>query len=194
MVKDLHTLILLLFLAVIQSVTAQEKYEREYGIAPSEVPDAAIHFVAQITSSRKVNWYKEESLSTFSYEAKTKIKGQRFSIEFDTSGILEDVEIIVKARDIEENTLHKIKKHLEQETDQYKIEKIQQQYSGDTTLLINYFNNAKAEPKGILCQYEIIVKTKINTQFFKYEYTFSSEGIFEKKRKIILRNTDNLEY
>ncbi|MEL6254700.1 MAG: hypothetical protein AAFR87_22000, partial [Bacteroidota bacterium] len=72
---------------------AQIKYEREYKLKPTEIPMPAKIFVDSCKFSTQITWYKEESQDGKSIEAKLKHKGKKYSIEFDTVGLLQDMEI-----------------------------------------------------------------------------------------------------
>ena len=91
----------ILFFIVISSVSAQLKYEKESRLAVEEVPEQARNFINTITTSNKVKWYLEEGLDRSSIEAKFEYKDHKYSVEFDSIGILEDVEVQVKWSEIE---------------------------------------------------------------------------------------------
>ncbi|MEL7341524.1 MAG: hypothetical protein AAGM67_13685, partial [Bacteroidota bacterium] len=72
---------------------AQEKLEKERRIQDDEVPAAARSFIDSCMFGGTIKWYSEEELDGMSVEAKLKEVGYRYSIEFDTLGQIEDVEI-----------------------------------------------------------------------------------------------------
>ncbi|MDT0555141.1 hypothetical protein [Patiriisocius hiemis] len=183
-------LIMILF---IQSSFSQEKFEREYRLKLEEVPQSAREFVEQFNFNKKVKWYKEESDKGNSIEAKTKFKGDRYSIEFETNGVLQDLEITTHIDNLTSRAKSAVLKKFLEDFDKFRIVKIQHQYIGETSVLLEFFNN-KSKRKEVTENYEIVVRGKKDKVYRKYEYLFSASGKFLSKKRIILRNTDNLEY
>lgn len=117
-------------LFITQTSFSQEKYEREVRIKEKEVPKSAIDFMKEINFSRKIRWYKEFAADKTSIEGKTKHKRKYYSIEFDTFGNIEDVEIQIKLKEIPSKTYKTIIRFFDEEYNNYLIEKNQLQYSG----------------------------------------------------------------
>jgi hypothetical protein len=186
-------LFLLLFVSFSIPGFAQTKYEKEVRIDKGEVPGKALEFVDQMNFTKKVRWYKEIGFSTNSFEAKTKHKGKRYSIEFSENGTFEDVEIEIKENEIPANTLRIIKTQLQKEYEQFSIQKIQVQFSGDPNLVLQYLRN-KEPSIEILIHYEIVISARMEGSFKVFEHLYSESGDFVKKAKVKLKRTDNLEY
>ena len=74
----------------------QIKYEKEYDIEQKEVPRIALEFITKSGFEKHVRWYREESQDGTTIEAKSKKNRHKYSIEFDTSGKLLDIEKTVK--------------------------------------------------------------------------------------------------
>lgn len=186
-------LCLLFGLLLIQFSFSQEKYEREIRKSENDIPKKAVDFINTLNFNSKIKWYKEFGLNSASFEAKTKLNGRKYSIEFDSIGNLEDAEIIIKEAQIQDLIFRKIKSRLKTDKNKFKIGKIQIQYSGNNKSvkqkILNNENNAK-----LITRYEIIVTAKVNKKFQKFEYLFSDSGEFIQSKIIILKNTDNLEY
>ncbi|MCF0051806.1 hypothetical protein LXM25_17195 [Dyadobacter sp. LJ53] len=172
---------------------AQKKYEREYSIKPDAVPQKAMEFVTSVFKKPKIHWYREESLTGKTIEAKLKSSGKRFSIEFDEAGNIQDVEILsgiskmnAKGRTNLEDTLSKV-------FSRYKIDKTQIHWSGSAQALKESLNQDRAV-NDVLIRYELIVKgyrDKIETYF---EVLAESDGTIVRISEIVQRNTDNLMY
>ena len=172
---------------------SQQKYERETRIEEREVPEKALEFIQSLSLFSKVKWYKETGLNSSSFEAKAKHKGKKYSIEFGTTGMLEDIEILTKQREIPTPTLKKIQQQLQKSLLKYRIEKIQIQYSGDpVSLKKKIISNENSQ--GLTTRYELIVSAKKNGKYQQFEYLFSNDGNFLQQSNIVLKNTDNLEY
>ncbi|MEZ4934623.1 MAG: hypothetical protein R2788_21160 [Saprospiraceae bacterium] len=77
-------------------IHAQVKYEKESRLKEKDVPSIALDFIDSLAVKKKVRWYLEEGFNRTSVEAKFKMDNRKYSIEFDTIGNLEDIEIQVK--------------------------------------------------------------------------------------------------
>lgn len=189
----LSMLFLLLIQLLSSNVLSAQKYEREYRIKSGEVPSEARQFVEDLDFDRNIRWYMEEGLDQRSVEAKTKYQGYRYSIEFDTTGQLQDIEVEVEWKALPTEKLQAICSQLSEDFDKFKIVKIQVQYSGNQEVLqqltTDSFDTDSAEVK-----YELIVKGAEPGEVNWYEYLFSDAGTLEHRTVIVFRNTDNLEY
>lgn len=190
MVK-IRSLFLFLLIACCIHARAQEKFEREYRLKKENIPSKAVEFVKKFNFDRAVKWFGEESLQGKSIEAKVKFNKTKYSIEFDTLGNLQDVEIEIPFQKIQKNSAQKIQEFFAKDFQKFKIIKIQKQFSGTPAEVLNDLKN---NGNSSSIKYEIVVKGKDQSGRNLYEYTFSSAGDFEKKEKIIFRNSDHLEY
>jgi hypothetical protein len=184
------SIILLLFPLVLK---AQHKYEREYRIKSEIIPQSAQEFIDSIDSDSKIKWYKEISLNDITIEAKFKHDKKKFSIEFDTLGILQDVEFVIKKRAINSAVYHKIEQKLDSLYQKWKFQKIQTHFEGKNKDMITSIN--KNQPTdSIKILYEIVLKGKAlgNTQL--YEITFDVQGEIQDVLQIIQDKADHLEY
>lgn len=192
MVKKIFIGLLSYFLLTC-SLFAQQKYEREYRVKPEEVPGAARDFLNSCSFSAKVKWYGEESLEGHSVEAKLKEENVKYSIEFDTLGNLQDVEIDIAWQEIEQRTQENILANLNQEFEKHRLIKIQLQWTGSEEALLELIRTGKTD-KAFNRKYEIVLKGKKDKKSAWYEFLFSEDGSIERKAIIIFRNTDNLDY
>ena len=125
--KSLFALILLFF---VTTGWSQDKYEREFRIRKSQFPESAHAFLKEeLQNAKRVRYYKELDSSKVSFEVKFKKERLFYSIEFDGSGMLEDVEIQVKEADIPNASFAAIGAYLDGYFTKYRIRKIQQQYT-----------------------------------------------------------------
>lgn len=171
----------------------QTKFEREYRIKSRDVPVKAIAFTAALKFTKKIKWYKEEGLHQTSIEAKTKHNSKKYSVEFNTAGEIEDIEIEIPWEDIPVQTQTRISQYLATAHRKYNIRKIQLQFTGDETTLINTITNKTVEEKATI-HYEIVLKARTGKKHQLLEYLFTREGAMVKKAVILLKNTDHLEY
>lgn len=172
---------------------AQEKFESEERVKPEEVPSSALEFVGEANVG-KLKWYRETSGSGTTYEAKFKWNGRRHSVEFDSSGTIEDIELIWKKGEMEEAVLQAIDSTLDSLFIRYKFRKIQKQYPGSAEELMRlYRENGLAV--GTIYRYEIVLRARpLGERPKMYEFTFDGLGRFLKKELIVFRNADHLEY
>lgn len=171
---------------------AQDKLEKEIRIDISQVPAQAQAFLNQFQFQKKVKWYKEISLEGITVEAKTKHQGQRYSIEFNDKGVLEDIEIKLNFNQLPQMTKKNITDYLNTTFEAYKIKKIQIQYTGDPQQVFRAVTTAIQNT--IVVKYEVVVKGKTSEATHLFEVLFSEAGIMEKKRKIVVKSTNHLEF
>ena len=182
-----------LFLTLSCCAHAQQKFEKEYRLESEEVPLLARQFVDSLDFDRRVKWYMEISQNGKSVEAKSKRDGKRYSIEFDTTGTLQDVEIEIRFGTIPEKVQETITQNLDAELDRFRITKVQEQLTGTRKNLMTYLKEG-LDKTGLTTRYEAIVRGTKDGERNEFEYTFSLSGKIEKRAKVVFRNTDNLVY
>lgn len=189
----LFYLILLIGLPFSNNLFAQDKFEKESRIEQIDVPSKALFFMDSLNYKAKIKWYKEEGLTRKSIEAKFKYNKTKYSIEFDTLGNIEDIEIEVNWQDLESDISDLITKQLKQDYSKHKIVKIQKHFAGNENelfaLLLNGINSE--QPK---IRYEIIVRCNQQKEVNLFEYLFDEKGICVTKSKIVFKNSSHLEY
>ncbi len=182
--------ILLLFSIVSK---AQLKYEREYRIKSEMIPQSAKEFVDSIGPDSKIKWYKEISLTDVSIEAKFKYNKKRFSVEFDTLGIIQDIEFVIEEREIEPIVYNKMERKLDSLYQKWKFQKIQEHYGGSYSDIITSIHKNESR-KLVNIYYEIVLKGKKLGNTEQYEITFNEQGEIQNTRQIIQDKADHLEY
>ena len=179
--------------------TAQKayKYEKESRIKKEAFPQNALEFLQQHLPEKvkKVKYYKEQDSLKESYETKLKFKKQKYSIEFDKDGTLEDVEITIKPKEIPSETFEKIKNHFQNTYDAFRIKKIQRQYKNTPTIEAKkVLKNAFSKDVNSAFFYEIIAEVKTKKKRFFIEITFTKDGDFQLVRTIIQSSYDHILY
>lgn len=173
---------------------AQEKYEKESRIHSEDVPQPAIMFMdSSVFSHEKIKWFKEEGLEKTSFEAKFRSKKVRYSIEFDSLGIVEDIEMEVDFEVLSAVLQDRISSHLGESCTAFTIEKIQLQYSGENLVLFSSDPN-KASENEFVIRYEVVVKCRNDRNVELMEYLFNDQGQPILVSKIVLKNSSHLEY
>ncbi|MEO0553990.1 MAG: hypothetical protein AAF149_12355 [Bacteroidota bacterium] len=187
-------LVFLLLCLIFSSGIAQEKDEREQRIKETEVPASIIEVLEPFTKDLKVKYIFERDGEHSSYEAKFRSKSRFFSVEFDTLGTLEDVEIDVKYKSLDKELKNQIEDYLHKSSTAYKILRCQRQYahvSGEASQTLKHaINNESHAP----INYELEVDMTVEKVLHSYELLFDTKGAFISKRLIINRATDNLLY
>lgn len=184
---------LILSFAIPCDVAGQFKYEREYNLQKGEVPVLATTFINTCCRGSNVKWYGEESLKGKSIEAKLNYKDALFSIEFDTTGYIQDVEKKIGFDNIPKNAQSTIVNKLDSVFRKHKIDKIQVQWVGSNEALYELIEkNYSTLPHTI--NYEIVVNGKKEKSKKMYEVLFSMDGSILSVSEIVQRNTDNLDY
>lgn len=188
-----YTIGSILFIILGLNLLAQDKIEGELGIKREEVPEQALEwFDKAFPETRKVSWYFEESSGKGSYEAKFKWGGNTYSVEFDTRGIMEDIEIDISWKKIPAETRKNLKVFFESNYTRHKIIKVQRQHSAPPEILLDFILNGNLDEVTI--KYEIEYQGKTETENELWEGLFNAEGDAERVRKIILAPTNNLEF
>lgn len=187
------SIVFVMIMGMCHSLLAQEKYERERRISAEEVPPAAISFLDSCEFASRIKWHEEESLEGRTVEAYVKQAGLKYSIEFDTLGQIEDIEINRRESQLPEATMLAIHQHLDQHFDRYRIKKIQVQWTGNRTALISLVTTGGTNIPHIT-RYELIVKGRDETGVHEYEFLFSDQGEFLQRSVLIFRTTDHLDY
>ena len=186
-------LILLILFSISTILFAQDKFEKESRIQPKDVPPRALLFIDSLNLKTKIKWYKEEGLDKESIEAKFKLNKVKHSVEFDTYGKIEDVEIIVNWEDLESDLKDSIFFQLNIDCLSHKIVKAQRQFLGSENELLFLIKNRDVfEPLKI--RYEMIIRCKYEKKVDLFEYLFNYDGKLISRSRIIFKNSSHLEY
>lgn len=174
-------------------VLGQTKFEKEHRIKPEEVPSKALQFLHSSNTNFSEKWYYEKNLVGNSVEAKFKYNKAHYSVEFDTLGNIQDIEVETEFHELPEKLQSEITASLQNSYSKFKITRLQIQYSRPIESF-QYFLDNKDLLNKFPVNYELIVKGKSNNQLELYEITFNPNGEMVKTEQIIFRNTDNLEF
>ncbi|WP_188441204.1 hypothetical protein [Planktosalinus lacus] len=186
-------LTILIIGSISTSLYCQQKYERESRLKPADVPPAALEFIESAEITSKVKWYIEYGLETKSIEAKFKLNNKRHSVEFDTLGTLDDIEIEILSKELNTNLKKSIDIALSGNCSNHKISKVQKQYTGNQNVLLSLLKNQDFAG-NFTTKYEIITSCENESKTEQYEYLFNDEGKLLQQFKIIFSNSSNLEY
>ncbi len=174
-------------------VTAQTKFEQESRVKISEVPKQALNFLKPLPNTANIKWYYEEGLKQNSFEAKFKLSGHKFSVEFGTNGKIQDIEVLIKEENIPLDVLHQIHTAFDEAFERVRIRKIQRQYTGENTALQSLLNGLNNNRQCTI-KYEIVVKAKKDNKVNLFEILFDDQGNVLTIAEILIENANNLEY
>lgn len=183
-----------LTLASLNAIKAQFKYEKESVVPESEVPESAREMISGINSYERLVWYKEQSIDKYSFEAKLKLDGSKYSIEFDSTGILEDIELLLKWKELPAKTKSGISEYLNSTFNSWRVKRLQLQISGALGDCMKYLNGDDIGDGQLSYRYEIIARIKSNRNHMVKEFLFDESGEFIESRTLILDAIDNLEF
>jgi hypothetical protein len=185
--------LIILFISTFTSAFTQLKYEKESRLKKADIPPLAFELIESLAIPGKTKWYLEQSLNGNSVEAKFRFNQKYYSIEFDTEGNLQDVEITIQINEISDKVKETIFKKLESEFNKYSIQKIQAHYPGKSAEVLSIIKKP-LNLNGKTVKYELIVNGKTGNTTKQYEIVFDTNGILTEKKEIIQKNADNLEF
>lgn len=188
--KTALRIILILFTV---SINAQDKSEKEQRVHIKQVPGLAVEwFNDAYEKKRKTRWYFEETSGQQSYEAKLKWKGHMHSVEFDTSGVIQDIEIGVEWHELPVLVQENITLHLDSAFQKYRVQKIQEQWTGTPDDLEDLID--EGERDDLTIRYELEYYGKNESADELWEGLFDTDGFLLQERVVKLRPTDNLNF
>ena len=170
-----------------------QKIEKETKVPSNKIPNLAKIFIENAVDSKKVKWYFEKNEHGNSYEAKFKLKRSKTSIEFDLQGNLQDVEIEISNSKIPRRVQKKMSKYFKAYFSKFKIQKIQKQFRGIKTVLLDQIRNLSILKKDPTF-YEIVVFGKSKSELKTIEFLFDISGNLISSKTVIQSNTDHIAY
>jgi hypothetical protein len=186
------SLIVFLFISV-SPLFAQEKFEKESRIRKKDIPTKALQFVEALPLAKKVKWYREEGLTNTSIEAKFRYEKKRYSVEFDTTGNVQDVELNISKAGLPSGVLKTFCVYLKANCSKHNINKVQIQYTGEASDLLSVIKGDDGNLKFNI-YYEVVVVCTYEKKTDLFEYLINEEGEVLSSSKIIFKNSTHLEY
>lgn len=188
--------VVLLFLCYGMCSFSQSKSEREERISAEDFPEIALSYFNII--SQDVNYlkfYKETDGNKKSFEVKFKFKRAHYSVEFDTLGHLEDIEVVIKKRHIPEEIKKVIWKYFKNNFKKSTLVKVQKQYVNTTKKGDKQFiQHILQRPYNKHTHFEIIAEIKNRETHELREFTFDRYGKYQKSRKVTTSSYEHALY
>ena len=175
---------------------SQSKNEREERITKTEFPEIAQpYFNSFLDKVKYLKFYRETDGSKQSFEAKFKINKLYYSVEFDTLGKLEDIEIVIKNKHIPEDIFSKISDYFDGNFRKTRVIKIQKQYVNNTLSSDkNFIQHIVTHPDDTHTHFEIIAETKKEKLHELKEFTFNKNGKFISSREVTSSSYEHALY
>jgi hypothetical protein len=186
-------LLILIFLFNVTATYSQDKLEREYRIKHSQVPATALEYAEHSFPGMRIKWYGEDNLKGKAIEAKGKLHGEMYSIKFDTSGVLMDIEMVINFSTIPESVRMLLEKNLEDRFSKFRVQRTQIQWVGSKTDLAALVNGEKVSG-SYSTNYEITLQGTKDRRTDYYEVLSNDRGELIRESKIVQRNNHHLIY
>ena len=184
----MRPLFIILLLCGSLCCSAQNSFNdgKEERIKKVDFPKNAIELLKNTLPKEveEIQYYKEQDPVKSSYEAKLKYKGKKYRIEFSEKGILEDVKVTIKAKNIKPRTLEMIKKHMYNTYTSFRFKKIRRQYQNNNSQPKKVIRNGFLGDTKSGFSYEIIAEVKKKKKRYFIEITFTKDGNFKSVRTI----------
>jgi hypothetical protein len=189
-------IILLLLVLLSTPLFGQSKNEKEERIDRNMFPKVALELLKHLPAkTKRLKYYRETDGEKLSYEAKLKLHKKRYSIEFNNEGILEDIEITISEKEINQSARIQIKTFMNSNYSRFKFLKIQKQYTNnfliDSRALLN---NAISHSHSDKVNYEIVAEVQAESKRILMEFTFGPEGEILSKRLIVPSSYEHMLY
>lgn len=160
---------------------SQTKNEKEDRIELKSIPEKAIEVLKTLPEDcKRLKFYKETDGDKQSFEAKFKYKKERYSLEFDTVGIIEDIEVTIKSKNKIENVIaSEIRTYFKTTYKRSKLVKIQKQYVYNPIQdPIDFLSEVLTKQSTAEVNYEIIAEVKSAAVRDIREFIFDYKGGF----------------
>ena len=172
---------------------SQVKVECEFRIAPDAAPALAAQWINSTFTGAKrgFKWFYEISGEEKSYEAKFRWQGNRYSVKFDTAGVLQDVEFEIKLLEIPNAVRKNIKRNLSNTFISHNVLRVQRQLIGSPDAIYSFIAE---DSKGITINYEMEIRARKDTRNELWEVLFNSEGEILEIQLTTLHPPTNLDF
>jgi hypothetical protein len=176
-----------------QIIVGQSKNEKEEKVELKTFPKKAIEVLQTLPEDcKRLKFYKETDGAKQSFEAKFKYKKLRYSVEFSAEGIIEDIEVTLKPKNIENAVTSEIRTYFKVTYKRSKLIKIQKQYIYNALLnAIDFLSKVLSKRSSAQVNYEIIAEVKSNSGRDIREFTFDKNGRFLNFKTL---NPDSYEH
>lgn len=200
--------LMFIFLTVFQVLGQQNqeiavKKEIEKGISADAFPESGLLFIDAFKNKKRLRFYEQNTSGELAFESKFVYEDRKFSIEFDTLGLLTNIEVEMEWEEIEEATRQRIEKEFNHHFEHFKLIKIQKKWvhekeeddfdEDDIAEFLAEFSLYKNDLDDMEVAYEIEISGKRpGNRLGLFEVIFDGKGNFSMMRKIELPGMDNV--
>ena len=180
-------------------VFAQDaKDEVEKSISRDEMPAPALSVLDEFWSDeKKIDFFHQSDGETISYEAKLDWEGHQYSIEFDSEGMLIDVEQLIEFEELPTPLQNSITEEVDKQYNRFRFTRVQRQFSiseeeddDDNDEVLE--DVLEEDYEDLVIRYEIEVEAQNRKELGSFELLFDENGNFIQKRRIVRRSLDNI--
>ena len=173
------------------------KNEVEDSIKREEMPKNALETLDEFWQGlNDIRYYFQTDGDSQSYEAKLEWQGNSYSIEFDDSGKVLDVEQLIEWDQVSSSASEGIGEYLQKEFRRVNITRLQRQYiaddeddSDDEDFIDDIL---EGDEEDFEIRYELEVEGRSGRQIGAFELLFDHSGDLIQRRKIERRSVDNI--
>ncbi|MDX1592522.1 MAG: hypothetical protein R3283_11185 [Balneolaceae bacterium] len=172
------------------------KEEIEESIKQEEMPEGAISAISEFWENLSTGaYYRETGGEMVTYEAKLDWQGYQYSIEFNESGRLLDIEQLVGFEELPKSIRDSVLTYLESEYTKHEITRVQRQFLAnekdeDNEDVIE--DVLERDFEDLLILYELEVDAQNKKVLGSFELLFDDDGELVQKRRIVRRSLDNI--
>ncbi|MDR9416821.1 MAG: hypothetical protein RI564_11085 [Gracilimonas sp.] len=172
-----------------------DKNEVEKSIDRTEMPAPALSLLNQFwNEDKKVDFYRQSDGVEISYEAKLDWNGHQYSIEFDSKGLLLNVEQLIDFEELSPTLQNTITEEINKQYSKFRFTRIQRQYSAleeddDEEVLEDVLEE---DLDDLNIRFEIEADAQNKDELGSFEFLFDENGTFIQKRRIVRRSLDNI--
>ncbi|ALO16895.1 hypothetical protein L21SP5_03281 [Salinivirga cyanobacteriivorans] len=190
--------LLLTFLMVTLQVQSQDiKNEKEKYVDRNVFPDEALKQLDALSDTKRISYIRQVDGDNVSFEAKFKFNNMKLSVEFAPGGRLQDIEVLIKKRDLPDGLYAKFDQLFLRLFDKYKITRMQRQYKpgrGYSGVSLNDYLENSLNKFKINYELELRVVEKNSNEIGHYEFLIDENAEIQRKRRIKKVIDDNEVY
>lgn len=188
-------LLFFFFAFIFFSALSQSKIEKETRISGDQFPENSLEILhPYLKKAKRTRLYKEFDGENISYEAKFKFNNRWHSIEFNSDGQLEDVEIIIEFTEIPEEIQNSILSDLSGNFKKFKINKVQYQYPALEEDPKKVLSDSFSFQKKSINNYELVVSVKTKSGYEYQERLYNSIGSLLSSKTIVNPSYEHILY
>ncbi|MBU1370018.1 MAG: hypothetical protein KJ578_09515 [Bacteroidetes bacterium] len=172
------------------------KYEKEESVCREAFPDEALlQLQPLLDQSKRIRFYKETDQDGINYEVKLKFEGNFYSIEYDSSNNLKDIERLMSWKKYNMPAKLVMQQFMDSLFIKYKVKRFQIQDVPNSALeSIHYLPLEKDFLIGRNYELELDAILKGQHKPLSFELLFDNSGVLLQRRIISSDLQDNLIY